>query len=107
MERCRIWLSRILPHAMYIQLVGIANPGPDTAATCDPDDFTVENGYTLRPAIYHRQTEMLIAITYYNVFVICEQSNSSGRQSANISYSSRYHEKYPNDLQSKIVLVLE
>ena len=41
---------------------------PDTAATCDPDDFTIENGYTLRPAMYNRQTELLIAITYYNVF---------------------------------------
>jgi hypothetical protein len=40
----------------------------DTAATCDPDDFTPEAGYTLRPAMYNRQTEMLIAITYYNVF---------------------------------------
>ena len=38
----------------------------DTAAACDPDDFTVENGYTLRPAMYNRQTELLIAITYYN-----------------------------------------
>lgn len=39
----------------------------DTAATCDPDDFTPANGYTLRPAMYGRQTELLIAITYYNV----------------------------------------
>lgn len=39
----------------------------DTAATCDPDDFTPQNGYTLRPVMYHRQTELLIAITYYNV----------------------------------------
>jgi hypothetical protein len=42
----------------------------DTAATCDPDDFTPANGYTLRPAIYGRQTELLIAITYYNVFLV-------------------------------------
>jgi chitin synthase len=27
----------------------------------------VENGYNLRPAMYRRQTELLIAITYYNV----------------------------------------
>ena len=39
----------------------------DTAATCDPDEFTIENGYTLRPVMYNRQTELLIAITYYNV----------------------------------------
>ncbi|MCJ1305405.1 Chitin synthase, class 2 [Hypocenomyce scalaris] len=37
-----------------------------TAATCDPDDFTLQNGYSLRPAMYNRSTELLIAITYYN-----------------------------------------
>lgn len=41
----------------------------DTAATCDPDDFVPENGYNLRPAMYGRQTELLIAITYYNVIL--------------------------------------
>ena len=38
----------------------------DTAATCDPEDFTLRNGYNLRPAMYNRHTELLIAITYYN-----------------------------------------
>lgn len=37
-----------------------------TAATVDPDDFTLKNGYNLRAAEYRRQTELLIAITYYN-----------------------------------------
>lgn len=38
-----------------------------TAATCDPDEFTVENGWTLRAnSHYQRDTELLIAITYYN-----------------------------------------
>ena len=37
-----------------------------TAATCDPNDFTLKNGYNLRPAMYNRHTELLIAITYYN-----------------------------------------
>jgi chitin synthase len=38
-----------------------------TAATCDPDEFTPENGWTLRTtAQYQRDTELLIAITYYN-----------------------------------------
>ncbi|KFX92150.1 hypothetical protein V490_05541 [Pseudogymnoascus sp. VKM F-3557] len=37
-----------------------------TAATCDPNDFTMRNGYNLRPAMYNRHTELLIAITYYN-----------------------------------------
>ncbi|PQE19455.1 chitin synthase G protein [Rutstroemia sp. NJR-2017a WRK4] len=37
-----------------------------TAATCDPDEFTLKNGYNIRPAMYNRHTELLIAITYYN-----------------------------------------
>ncbi|KAF2822923.1 chitin synthase [Ophiobolus disseminans] len=37
-----------------------------TAATCDPNDFTLANGYNLRPHMYGRHTELLIAITYYN-----------------------------------------
>lgn len=38
-----------------------------TAATCDPDDFTPDNGWTLRTTSqYQRDTELLIAITYYN-----------------------------------------
>jgi chitin synthase len=37
-----------------------------TAATCDPNDFTLKNGYNLRPVMYNRHTELLIAITYYN-----------------------------------------
>ncbi|EPQ27705.1 uncharacterized protein PFL1_04843 [Pseudozyma flocculosa PF-1] len=38
-----------------------------TAATCDPDEFTTENGWSLRTSsMYGRDTELLIAITYYN-----------------------------------------
>lgn len=37
-----------------------------TAATCDPNDFTLQNGYNLRPRMYGRHTELLVAITYYN-----------------------------------------
>ncbi|KAL4965963.1 chitin synthase [Aspergillus stella-maris] len=37
-----------------------------TAATCDPDEFTLRNGYNLRQTIYNRHTELLIAVTYYN-----------------------------------------
>lgn len=36
----------------------------DTAATCDPDEFVMRNGYNLRPTMYNRHTELLIAITY-------------------------------------------
>ncbi|KAG6853182.1 hypothetical protein C0991_006292 [Blastosporella zonata] len=37
-----------------------------TAATCDPDDFTEANGYSLRTKMYNRETEILIAVTSYN-----------------------------------------
>ncbi|KAI0032864.1 chitin synthase [Vararia minispora EC-137] len=37
-----------------------------TAATCDPDDFTEQNGWSLRTKLYNRQTELLIAVTSYN-----------------------------------------
>lgn len=37
-----------------------------TAATVDPDDFTEANGWTLRPKLYGRETELLIAVTSYN-----------------------------------------
>ncbi|KAF8639963.1 hypothetical protein AX17_001213 [Amanita inopinata Kibby_2008] len=37
-----------------------------TAATCDPDEFTEANGYSLRTKMYNRNTEMLIAVTSYN-----------------------------------------
>ena len=37
-----------------------------TAATCDPNDFTLANGYNLRPRMYNRHTELLVTITYYN-----------------------------------------
>ena len=37
-----------------------------TAATCDPDNFTLENGYSLRPQLQNRKTELLVAITSYN-----------------------------------------
>lgn len=36
-----------------------------TAATCDPNDFSVSN-FNLRPALYNRHTEIFIAITLYN-----------------------------------------
>jgi hypothetical protein len=37
-----------------------------TAATCDPDEFSEANGYSLRTKLYNRQTEILIAVTSYN-----------------------------------------
>ena len=37
-----------------------------TAVTCDPDEFTIENGWSLRTHMYNRETELLIAFTSYN-----------------------------------------
>jgi chitin synthase len=37
-----------------------------TAATCDPDEFTPQNGWSLRTSNYGRHTELLIAVTSYN-----------------------------------------
>ncbi|KAJ6574660.1 glycosyltransferase family 2 protein [Mycena capillaripes] len=37
-----------------------------TAATCDPDFFTEENGWSLRAKNYERETQLLIAVTSYN-----------------------------------------
>ncbi|KAF8724402.1 hypothetical protein AX14_008855 [Amanita brunnescens Koide BX004] len=37
-----------------------------TAATCDPDDFTESNGWSLRTKMSNRETEVLIAVTSYN-----------------------------------------
>jgi len=38
-----------------------------SAVTCDPDEFSSENGWGLRTSSeYGRETELLIALTYYN-----------------------------------------
>jgi chitin synthase len=37
-----------------------------SAATVDPDDFSEATGWSLRPKLYNRQTEILIAVTSYN-----------------------------------------
>lgn len=41
-----------------------------TAATCDPDDFTAENGWSLRQNEYGRETELLIAVTSCKPFAL-------------------------------------
>ena len=38
----------------------------DTAAVDDANDFTLENGYDLRPRTLSRHTELMVGITYYN-----------------------------------------
>lgn len=37
-----------------------------SAATCDPDEFSEETGWSLRTKMYNRPTELLIAVTSYN-----------------------------------------
>lgn len=37
-----------------------------TAVTVDPKDFTLKNGYDLRPRMFQRHTEHLVCVTYYN-----------------------------------------
>ncbi|OHW99241.1 chitin synthase 1 [Colletotrichum incanum] len=37
-----------------------------TAATCDPDEFTLKNGHDLRPRMYNRHTELFVCVTYFN-----------------------------------------
>ncbi|KAI1350415.1 hypothetical protein F5Y01DRAFT_315806 [Xylaria sp. FL0043] len=37
-----------------------------TAVTAAPEDFTLENGYDLRPRMYSRHPELFMAVTYYN-----------------------------------------
>ncbi|KIJ56843.1 glycosyltransferase family 2 protein [Sphaerobolus stellatus SS14] len=37
-----------------------------SAVTVDPDDFSRENGWSIRTADYNRPTELLIAVTSYN-----------------------------------------
>jgi len=37
-----------------------------SAVTCDPDEFSEANGWTLRTKKYGRETELLIAVTSYN-----------------------------------------
>ncbi|THH15206.1 hypothetical protein EW146_g5227 [Bondarzewia mesenterica] len=37
-----------------------------SAATCDPDEFSEANGWSLRTKLYNRETELLIAVTSYN-----------------------------------------
>lgn len=37
-----------------------------SAATVDPDDFSEATGWSLRPKMYGRHTDLLIAVTSYN-----------------------------------------
>jgi len=36
----------------------------DSAASCDPNDFTIANGWSLRPIKYNRETELMVSYTF-------------------------------------------
>jgi hypothetical protein len=51
-------------HLCYtIRLLLIDSHMRYSAVTCDPDDFTKANGWSLRTSDYGRETELLIAVT--------------------------------------------
>lgn len=52
-----------------------------TAATCEPDEFEAK-GFTLRPKIFNRKTELFIVMTMYNVST---EGPSSYRTNINIT----------------------
>ena len=64
-----------------------------TAATCDPDDFTPENGWNLRVNQYRRETELLIAITSCKFCLLKRkfQSNSGKDNEDKILYARTLH----------------
>ncbi|KAF2436255.1 chitin synthase, class [Tothia fuscella] len=55
-----------------------------TAVTCDPNDYTLKNGYNLRPAMYNRHTELMVAVTY-----VCEDKIMLGRTLHSIAQNVR------------------
>ena len=57
---------RIVHFSVSNDCYGVCSHMRYTAATCDPDEFTESNGYSLRTKIYNRATEILIAVTSYN-----------------------------------------
>ncbi|KAI5459329.1 chitin synthase 1 [Mariannaea sp. PMI_226] len=80
-----------------------------TAATCDPNDFTLMNGYDLRSRMYNRHTELLIAITYYNEDKVLLARTLHGvmlniRDIVNLKRSSFWHKGGP--AWQKIVVCL-
>lgn len=80
-----------------------------TAATCDPSEFNLKNGYNLRPAMYNRHTELLIAITYYNEDKVLTARTLHGvmqniREIVNLKHSEFWHKGGP--AWQKIVVCL-
>lgn len=81
----------------------------DTAATCDPNDFTLRNGYNLRPAMYNRHTELFIGVTYFceNKIMLSRSLHSimqNVRDIVNLKKSEFWHKGGP--AWQKIVVCL-
>lgn len=57
--RCRVF--RLIAKAERLLTIST-----DTAVLCDPNEFTLKNGYDLRPRMYNRHTELLVCVTVYN-----------------------------------------
>ncbi|KAJ6151499.1 Chitin synthase C [Penicillium chermesinum] len=68
-----------------------------TAVTCDPDEFVMRNGYNLRPSMYNRHTELLIAIT-------CRSENKNIRDIVSLKKSEFWTKGGP--AWQKIVVTL-
>ena len=84
----------------------------DTAATCDPNDFTLKNGYNLRPAMYNRHTELCIAITYYNEDKVLTARTLHGvmqniREIVNLKKSEFWNKGGPAWQKIVVVMVLD
>ncbi|KAK4221674.1 chitin synthase 1 [Podospora fimiseda] len=80
-----------------------------TAAACDPNDFTLKNGYNLRPNMYNRHTELLVGVTYYNEDRVhfCQTYHSvmkNVRDIIQLKHSEFWHKGGPT--WQKIVLCL-
>lgn len=86
-----------------------------TAATCDPDEFTTDNGWSLRTSNFGRQTELLIAVTSYNEDKVLYARTLHGalghmRVSDYVTYGYvlfRCDAQYSRHLQDKAIQVLE
>ncbi|RKP09671.1 glycosyltransferase family 2 protein [Thamnocephalis sphaerospora] len=61
-----------------------------TACTCDPNDFVRER-YTLRPALYGRETEIFVVMTMYNEddVLFCRTFNSVMKNVAHLCSRNR------------------
>ncbi|KAH7156580.1 chitin synthase-domain-containing protein [Dactylonectria macrodidyma] len=68
------WASNYpVPHQVSSRQSHLSEENPEEVATLrytavvdDANDFTLKNGYDLRPRAFNRHTELMVGITYYN-----------------------------------------